>query len=108
MYLHTLMIIILFTICTIVMYKSKSYFSYHSSWSWYLGVVLDPNSRAVRMCRNSSLSTLTCVCEWKEKPLCLSSHSNTYILVLPVFVQAALWQSAHSAILAIKCCFPSC
>ena len=40
------MIIILFTICTsftIVMYKSKSYFSYHSSWSWYLGVVQDPN-----------------------------------------------------------------
>ena len=28
---------------------------------------------------------------------CLSSHSNIYALLLPVFVQAALWQSAHSA-----------
>ena len=36
---------------TIILYKSKLHFSYHSSWSWYLGVVQDPNSRAIRICR---------------------------------------------------------
>ena len=104
--LYTFMII--HTLCFIMLKSQSQFVSYHSSRSWYLGDVQDPKSRAFRICRYFFSSPLTFVCEWNEKPLCLSSHSNTYTHVLPVFVQAALWQSAHSAIYAILCCFPSC
>ena len=82
------------------MYKVKVF-----CFSYYFHPVIVPRGRADPKSPAwsawddiSSLSTLTCV-EWQQSRAlsCLSSHSATYACILPVFVQAALKQSAHFA-----------